>query len=307
MKSPLALFAWSIVIIAILPHLCSAEENPLYAELVERGLAVGGQQLPLTKPTLPDGLDAAAQRAALAPLSTSSHPLEAIVRNSVVAPVVVDLDKQSLGPGATSTLRKLDSWFVVYAPLDKLSDEMFLKGQFDTELKTSDPDEVMRLEELPLASLGPIGAAADSRHEKYFYARVRLFERVQIGSTLRSWCSRTDESLTVALVLDTRFERDAQHPNVWQSIERRGTKSSLSAETHSLPGVGGYVKATRLHEPAGAVLVETHLVFEEPRGWFNGANLLASKLPMLSQDGARKFRRRVVDDTAQAASAPHRR
>jgi hypothetical protein len=41
------------------------------------------------------------------------------------------------------------------------------------------------------------------------------------------------------------------------------------------------------------VFVEYHLVFDELPEWFNGANLLRSKLPIVCQDGVRKFRRRV--------------
>ena len=57
---------------------------------------------------------------------------------------------------------------------------------------------------------------------------------------------------------------------------------------------GGYMKASRLAQPSGAVLVEYHLVFEEPQGWFGGSNLLRSKLPLVCQDGVRKFRRRMA-------------
>jgi hypothetical protein len=65
-------------------------------------------------------------------------------------------------------------------------------------------------------------------------------------------------------------------------------------QPHPYHAAGGYLKATRLHEPAGAVLVEYHLTFDEPAGWFSGANLLRSKLPIVSQDGVRKFRRRFA-------------
>ena len=49
---------------------------------------------------------------------------------------------------------------------------------------------------------------------------------------------------------------------------------------------------------SGAVLVEYHLVFEEPQGWFGGSNLLRSKLPLVCQDGVRKFRRRMATPLA---------
>ena len=36
-----------------------------------------------------------------------------------------------------------------------------------------------------------------------------------------------------------------------------------------------------------------HAVFDEPAGWFNGANLFRSKLPILLQDKVRSVRRRL--------------
>jgi hypothetical protein len=35
------------------------------------------------------------------------------------------------------------------------------------------------------------------------------------------------------------------------------------------------------------------VAFDEPTGWFNGANLLRSKLSVLVQDSVRKFRREI--------------
>ena len=50
-----------------------------------------------------------------------------------------------------------------------------------------------------------------------------------------------------------------------------------------------YVKITKLHAPAGAVLVEQHIVYAEPTGWFDGANLLRSKLPLVMQVNVRRM------------------
>ncbi|HEY2147332.1 MAG TPA: hypothetical protein VGH32_05310, partial [Pirellulales bacterium] len=59
---------------------------------------------------------------------------------------------------------------------------------------------------------------------------------------------------------------------------------------------GGYLKATMLGQPAGALLVEYHLVYDEPPGWFGkSADLLRSKLYMKAEDDVRLFRRKVKD------------
>jgi hypothetical protein len=42
------------------------------------------------------------------------------------------------------------------------------------------------------------------------------------------------------------------------------------------------------------LLIEVHMVFAEPKGWFEGRNLLRSKLPPVMQDSVRKFRRQLA-------------
>jgi hypothetical protein len=47
-------------------------------------------------------------------------------------------------------------------------------------------------------------------------------------------------------------------------------------------------------EPRGAILIEYHVAYAEPHGWFKGANLLQSKLPILAQTVVRKLRRNLA-------------
>jgi hypothetical protein len=59
--------------------------------------------------------------------------------------------------------------------------------------------------------------------------------------------------------------------------------------------MGQYLKVTALvdadDKPNGKLFIEAHMVFHEPQGWFGGANLLGSKLPLAVQDNVREFRR----------------
>jgi hypothetical protein len=70
-----------------------------------------------------------------------------------------------------------------------------------------------------------------------------------------------------------------------------GDTSAGPAEAYS--GAGGYLKATQLAQLSGAILVEYHSIYSEPHDWFNGANLLQSKLPILLQSRVRELRREV--------------
>ena len=54
-----------------------------------------------------------------------------------------------------------------------------------------------------------------------------------------------------------------------------------------------------LAAPEEALFIECHLVFDEPQGWFNGANLIRSKVPVLVEDTVRKARRRLAKTLAE--------
>ena len=65
----------------------------------------------------------------------------------------------------------------------------------------------------------------------------------------------------------------------------------MAGESVPYDGAGLYMKITALAQPADAVFVECHIVGIEPQGWFNGANLLLSKLPPAIQNQVRSSRR----------------
>jgi hypothetical protein len=98
----------------------------------------------------------------------------------------------------------------------------------------------------------------------------------------------------LAATLDPRFSQDREIPNAWRPQRLDDAGHVVNGAARPYAGAAWYWKATKLKQPAGAILIEYHVVFDEPEGWFNGANLLRSKLPLLVQDGVRKFRRRFA-------------
>ncbi len=133
---------------------------------------------------------------------------------------------------------------------------------------------------------------------------MSLWKRVTIAATVRSYCTRSDDSVVVAAVVDSRFDEDRQFPNRWWPLQRNAAGATTEGKPHTYPGMGVYFKATRLVEPTGALLVECHLVLAEPHEWFDGANLLGSKLPAIVQSRVRSMRRElaVVPSSAPAKS-----
>jgi hypothetical protein len=269
----------------------AAEPQRIIDRLWTDGVALDQNvALRLPPPTLPDGLNAAAQQQALARVADETHPLEALARKSVVAPFVLKITDEKPVQGALP--RRVELWFVAYGDLKKVSDETFLKGLTDGDSK-GNTGGFLSEQDLRQRNITP------EKDERYAAGSVTLFDRVRISGVMRMQLTRSDESVLVAGLLDERFDRDARFPNAWQPITRDDSGKLQLGPAHAYHGVGWYGKITRLAEPAGAVLVEYHLIFDEPHGWFNGANLLRSKLPILAQDGVRKFRRRLEDQASE--------
>jgi hypothetical protein len=101
--------------------------------------------------------------------------------------------------------------------------------------------------------------------------------------------SRTDESVIAAAEIDSRFLNDKEFPNEWRLLNGKNV-----GDPNPWDGAAMYLKITKLKAPEGAMLIEQHIIFAEPQGWFNGGGQLRSKLPVAVQDNARTMRRELL-------------
>ncbi len=125
---------------------------------------------------------------------------------------------------------------------------------------------------------------------RYFATELSLLGRVRISATTTGANSETHDSILSASMLDTRFANDPQFPNRWRPFLRDESGRRYLGPSEPYSGYGGYVKATRLIEPEGAILIEYHVAFAEPAGWFGDSNSLRSKIPILTQYIVRQLR-----------------
>jgi len=266
------------------------DTNPVYKQIVEEGVCVPGDvRVKLPAPTVADGLSAAGARAAIEALPNRHVAVDLFLRKSVVAPQVFRLRKIEM-EGATVPVQAVDVWCVAYGKFEVLKSKEFL----DQLLDTGQRDAKVRLltaEELEKRGIAP--PAKDDRHERYAHSVFPLMDRVELEVTPRTFVSRTKESLVFATMLDPRFADDKEFPNRWRPKKRDAEGKWQFGAFQPYSGSASYLKVTPLAEPAGALFLEYHLVFTEPKGWFSGANLLRSKLPMLIQSEVRKFRRQL--------------
>jgi hypothetical protein len=236
-----------------------------------------------------DRLDVKNQQEVLAAVAGEDYSVEELVRPSVVAPFVLKYrDVRPSDPEAPAY--GIDLWFVAHGDLDVVAGKDFLEKWQDS--RKDNQVHVLTAAELQKRKLEE--HSGDGRQERYGHTVFAVLDRVRVSATLHSLVTRRADSVLAASRLDPRFRDDADFPNLWRSIRRDDDGQPVLGEPHPYGGAGAYVKLTRLAEPAGALFVEYHLVFTEPKGWFGGANLLRSKVTILTQSEVRAFRRELT-------------
>ncbi len=269
--------------------------NPLFADLIDRGISVdeGGKlHVRLPQPTMADGLSQAEQQKILLQ-AAGRRPLEEFTRNAVVAPFSMDIVDVPL-PESPTPLRRVDVWYVAYGQLEQLFSEAFLehllhqaaaqhKSRYPVGRRILSPDE-LEARNLRLPPDTP------SHKERYLFTATALFDRVLLQTTRHVVVSRSEESLVLAAALAPAFHEDKQYPNQWQSIQVDEQGRFTLGPAQAYVASASYTKVTRLHQPAGALFIEHHHLFAEPQEWFGGKNFLRSKLPLAVQEAVRKLR-----------------
>ncbi|MBX9624246.1 MAG: hypothetical protein K2X82_10595 [Gemmataceae bacterium] len=262
-------------------------ENPLYRGLLDPGLTVGpDQKVKLPPPTMPDGLDAAKQTAVIKQLIGADYDYAEFTRKSVVAPSLLRIrDARPSDPKAPA--RGVDVYFVTYGDFRATDDEKFLDRLANTG-KGEGTARGLNREELAKRKI--VLKDGDEKKEGYGQVEFDFLEKVRLKITGHAAWSKTPESVVAAAEVDPRFRPDPEFPNEWRPITAEGGAKKVGPP-QPYGGAGMYLKITKLHEPAGALFVEQHIVFAEPTGWFDGANLLRSKLPLVVQSNVRDMRR----------------
>ena len=271
--------------------------NPLFQELLQRGAPVSSTvRLPLPPPAVPDGLDAAAQQAALAKIVGERYSLDEFARDSVVAPFLLKFPEVRR---TDAPARAVDLWFIVYGNLNQMSKNDVLK-EFTTARGKDATLHVLTADELTARQLSPASGANENlltqpgqTAERYVHTIAGILDKVELHQTLRCVLSRNADSVVIATVVDDRFDKDRDFPNQYHRLVRNDAGDTAKGPAEPYAGAAGYLKATQLAQPNGAILVEYHAIYSEPQDWFNGANLLQSKLPILLQSRVRDLRRQV--------------
>ncbi len=291
---------WILVCLSIVTllalHLAAASSsepkeaaNPLYEALRKEGLTLGGdKKVPLPSPWMADGLDVAKQREILQTLVAKRFRVEEFTAKLGTAPHFHRIRKIAAeGPSPPSLV--VDIAFVAHGSLDTVADPDFLE-----KLHKKSKDRHIHL--LTAEELEKRKLKVESKprcEERYSHGTFTILDRVELRAALHSVVTRRGDSLLAATRVDPRFADDADYSNRWRKISFDDEGQRQFGPAHPYSGAGGYLKVTRLHEPAGALFLEYHLVYSEPKGWFNDADPLTPKLPAIIQSEVRSFRREL--------------
>ena len=262
-------------------------ENPLFKALLDPGLVVGPDlRVKLPPPMMPDGLSADEQKAIIKKLIGDDYDFDEFTRKSGVAPHILRIrDPQPSDPKSPS--RGLDTYFVAYVDLKAFDDERFLERSLN--IGKGDGGKAKSIMKDDLVKRGFDSKAFEAKKEGFAYIEFDFLEKVRLRVAGHGMATKSGESIVAGAEVDSRFRGDKEFPNEWQSIVKEGGETKVSA-AQAYGGSGMYVKITKLVEPAGAVFVEQHIVYSEPHGWFDGANLLRSKLPPVMTINVRRMR-----------------
>ena len=269
------------------------ETNPMFSELLEKGVRMSdGRAYKLPAPAMADALDAAGQKAAMEKISGGRYTFDDLVQKTTSAPVMIRMRTLKAAEGESATIRAIDVWFVAHGKWETMNSKDFqdslAKGK-DTEGENRIvsksgilTDEEMQKRKLKLET--PEGQEA-----KFVYTTFSLFDQVEVSATRYAVVTRDKNFLLAAARIDGRFDNDADYPNQWRPILRDAARISAWARRSRNWG-RGLRENHPACEPADAIFVEGHMVFEEPYGWFEGGNVLRSKAPAMIQQRAKIFR-----------------
>ena len=272
--------------------------NVLYEALINDGVTLSdGTSIKLPVPSLADAAGRGQQLEVLKQVA-GRVPHDEFVRNSRTARFQMTLKSISDNAGKR-TGQTIDVWFVAYGTLNAIEENELMEelSKLNLEKAGEEGNKLNRslsAEELEKRHI-TVHAKDDELVDRYGYFEGPILDKVRVSGVTRTLLTRSDKSTLSAIALDDRFIGDQQFPNQWRSRKRNDLGKVVLGSAIPYSGFGGYVKVTELAEPSGALLVEMHIVFDEPEGWFGGRNLLRAKIPLAIKENVQTFRKKLQD------------
>ncbi len=290
--------------------LSGAPANPVYESLVQ---PPAGDPIRLPPPRFTDVQSAEQQRTELERAGGDRYRADALLRPNVLAPHVLRMERERVEEHGAMAQR-VRVVFALRGNLETFTRESFLDSLLAgaDDVDAAEPAAVagtpadtplgasreLTAEELQAAGVGTdqddVAASQSVAQEHYRLVHGELFSRVRFSGVVRSFASRSDQSVLWAMRFDDRFAHLPGLRGTWQRLERDEAGELHVAQQGDFLGGGAYIKVTRWREDAEILLFEAELMLLEPLAWFGGSNLLGSKLPPAIQSQVREIRRAAL-------------
>lgn len=265
--------------------------HPAVAKLITEGFSVApDERSKLLPPLVNETMSAKEQKASLTKLVGKTR-LSQFMRKSPLARL--ELDIKTLGEtDGGAAIRGFDLYFVAYGNLDAVSETNFA-GEEEHQ-KEDQPFETY---------FEPLDGRPDSdtidlvewaKKPRLYRYRFALLDKVVVSGLLEGQAHIGKGVAIQSMMSPENKLNDADHPSQWRPIPQGVDNDAGLGSPQPFRGLAGYLHATELKFQKGAVLVEVHSVYVEPEGWFDGKNLLASKLPLTMKDNVANFRRKIA-------------
>jgi amino acid transporter len=212
--------------------------------------------------------------------------------DSVNAPVAVTIEPFAVA--GTRLAHRVHASFALHAPLERLQADETLRRSLGAEAAADGKAATARL--LTAEELAAAGIVADAGgRERLVALDLPLLNRVRIRGVVRTVATEHPDGVEVAWQFDDRLRDHPQWRPTWTRLEENELGARVAGEPQPYGGCGGIVAVRRLAAAGGLDLlaVESRMVLAEPEAWFQGGNLLRSKIPLATQEGVRSLRRRL--------------
>ena len=237
------------------------------------------------------GADGGVDRAALEKLAGPAG-WERFSEDAATAPVSVVIEP--VAAGGTRVGHAVRTGFTLRVPLEKLETEDALKRSLGADEDARGASATT----LSAGDLAAVGVMADeAAGERFVFVEIPLLNRVKVRGVVRAVKAECPAGVRVAWEFDPRFAAAPAWRATWTRIEENELGNRVEGEPHPYRGCGGVIVVRKLEPGAGAgdlLVVESRMVIAEPQEWFQGSNLLRSKIPLTTQEGVRSLRRKLA-------------
>jgi hypothetical protein len=273
-------------------------QNPVFTQVLNAGMEVGGQTITLPSPRHLDGQAADAERATLREVAGSDRAVGEMLRDSVTAPYIIKVRDVKV---SGATIRTADLWFAVHADLKQVDPAREAARTDQKEVEVANmwfQSRILKDDEIRAVGIKPIDTVSGQR-AWYAHVHSKLLDRIEFEATNQVVASQSPDSIVIASRTDPSFAKAGSTANGWKPLTTTGGKQADSSAKQPYAGGISYAKISGCALKPGALLVEMHVAFVEPDGWFQGAPILRSKFSLVAQDQIRALRREVAKKRAK--------